>query len=725
MSAKKTRKTIERDVSWMYFNHRILQEARRPGVPLLEKLNFLGIYSNNLDEFYRVRVATLSRIAENDHKFLHEEVAVAKRTLKEIAMLYTGYDEEFTVAVDETFSELARAGIRLVDDSGLTPEQLRWAEDFFHDNIEDATAPIWLNKIDDLNLVDDSAHYLAVRLYKDAGKAASDAVTPDGNGGEGEGAERRKYAYAVLPIPTSRVGRYHRIPDDAEGNSCVITLDDIIRLMVDRFFIGLNFGGSECYSFKFTRDAEMEIDNDFNDSKMLKVQKGLASRRTGEPLRVIYDPAMPRDLLHRVMQRLKLSPYDTVVPGRRYHNHRDLMSFPDCGREDLKFPRRRPLDALGQWRRSMSSEGRIPGMFEIISASDRFLHVPYHSFDAYLQLLREAAVSPRVRSIKISLYRLAKNSRVVEALIAAAHNDKRVTVVIELLARFDEESNISWSRKMREAGIEVIYGVEGLKVHAKLTHIKTSTRSYAVIGTGNFHEGNAKSYTDVLMFTARPEITREVEKVFDFIASPFIPVNFKELLVAPNVLRSAVSKFIRTEIANARKGLPAYIRMKINHITDEGMIDLLYRASAAGVRVDIALRGNCSVIAGREELSENIGICGIIDRYLEHSRILIFANGGQERIYIGSADWMPRNLDRRVEALAPVYDPEIRDEVRRIVDYALADTTQARVVDGSGENRLRTAEDCPSYLDERLPGHAERPFRSQDELYEYYCAKQK
>lgn len=706
MPASKIKKTIERDVSWMYFNHRILQEAQRPEVPLLEKLNFIGIYSNNLDEFFRVRVATLSRIAENDHKFLRDEVAAAKKTLKRISKLYAEYDEEFTRTVDSVFAELSAAGIRLLEEDELDERQLAWAENFFEENLVGATSPIWMNKVDDLNLIADSAHYLAVSLARSEG-------------------DRTVSSYAVLPIPTGRVGRYHRLPDDADGNACVVALDDILRLMMGKFFVGLDFEKFEAYSFKFTRDAEMEIDNDFNESKMQKVQKGLASRRTGEPLRVMYDSEMPRELLRRVIRKLKLSPYDTIVPGRRYHNHKDLMSFPDCGRNDLKYPSRRPLDMLGSWRASMGETGRVPGIFEIISASDRFIHVPYHSFDAYLQLLREAAVSPKVKAVKISLYRLAKNSKVVEALIAAAHNGKRVTVVIELLARFDEESNIHWSAKMRDAGIEVIYGVEGLKVHGKLTHIKTTSGSYAVIGTGNFHEGNARSYTDVLLFTARPELVREVEKVFDFIASPFIPIKFRELLVAPNHMRGMLSRLIRTEIANARKGLPAYIRMKINHITDEDMIDLLYKASEAGVQVDIALRGNCSIITGQRGFSENIRICGIIDRYLEHSRILIFANGGQERIFLGSADWMPRNLDHRVEVLAPVYDPQIREELRRIVDSALADTVQARVVDGSGDNRIRTLADLPEYLDTSLPGHAVRSFRSQDELYRHYSEELK
>ena len=706
MPARKIKKTIERDVSWMYFNHRILQEAQRPEVPLLERLNFIGIYSNNLDEFFRVRVATLNRIAENDHKFLRDEVAAAKKTLKQISKLYAEYDEEFTRTVDSVFAELSASGIRLLEEDELDGRQLAWAGNFFEENLVGATSPIWMNKVDDLNLIADSAHYLAVILTRSE-------------------SDRTVSSYAVLPIPTGRVGRYHRLPDDADGNACVVALDDILRLMMGKFFVGLDFDKFDAYSFKFTRDAEMEIDNDFNESKMQKVQRGLASRRTGEPLRVMYDSEMPRELLRRVIRKLKLSPYDTIVPSRRYHNHKDLMSFPDCGRNDLKYPSRKPLDMLGNWRASMGETDRVPGIFEIISAADRFIHVPYHSFEAYLQLLREAAVSPKVKTIKISLYRLAKNSKVVEALIAAAHNGKRVTVVIELLARFDEESNIHWSGKMRDAGIEVIYGVEGLKVHGKLTHIKTMSGSYAVIGTGNFHEGNARSYTDVLLFTARPELVREVEKVFDFIASPFIPIKFRELLVAPNHMRGTLSRLIRTEIANARKGLPAYIRMKINHITDEDMIDLLYKASEAGVQIDIALRGNCSIISGQRGFSENIRICGIIDRYLEHSRILIFANGGQERVFLGSADWMPRNLDHRVEVLAPVYDPVIHDELRRIVDSALADTVQARVVDGSGDNRIRTLADLPEYLDASLQGHAVRSFRSQDELYRHYSEELK
>ena len=297
MPARKIKKTIERDVSWMYFNHRILQEAQRPEVPLLEKLNFIGIYSNNLDEFFRVRVATLSRIAENDHKFLRDEVAAAKKTLKRISKLYAEYDEEFTRTVDSVFAELSAAGIRLLEEDELDERQLAWAENFFEENLVGATSPIWMNKVDDLNLIADSAHYLAVSLARSEG-------------------DRTVSSYAVLPIPTGRVGRYHRLPDDADGNACVVALDDILRLMMGKFFVGLDFEKFEAYSFKFTRDAEMEIDNDFNESKMQKVQKGLASRRTGEPLRVMYDSEMPRELLRRVIRKLKLSPYDTIVPGR-------------------------------------------------------------------------------------------------------------------------------------------------------------------------------------------------------------------------------------------------------------------------------------------------------------------------------------------------------------------------------------------------------------------------
>ena len=338
--------------------------------------------------------------------------------------------------------------------------------------------------------------------------------------------------------------------------------------------------------------------------------------------------------------------------------------------------------------------------------------MPYHSFDAYLRFLREAAVNPDVKSIKTTLYRLAKDSKVIESLIMAAKNKKKVTVVIELLARFDEASNIKWSSKLREAGVNVVYGIEGLKIHSKITHVETRYGCYAVIGTGNFHEGNAKVYTDCMLFTAIKPIVKDVERVFEFIMSPFLPMKFSELLVSPNSMKPALLKLVNTEIQNHRLGKPAYIRMKVNHITDPDMVAALYRASSEGVPVDILCRGNCALIPGLKGVSETMHIRGIIDRYLEHSRILLFCNGGDERCYIGSADWMPRNLVNRIEVLTPIYNERIKKEMAYVVEAGLKDNVQARIVDGKGGDHLPELGD-------------ETPFRSQAELYKHYMEAEK
>lgn len=431
----------------------------------------------------------------------------------------------------------------------------------------------------------------------------------------------------------------------------------------------------------------------------------MKSRRKGDALRVIYDQDMPRDLQKRIMNLLNLDKLDTVLAGGRYHNHKDLMSFPDCGRDDLKYPTWKPIV-----RPEVNSSQE--SLLRLVQSGDRFIHVPYHSFDYYIRLLQEAAIHKEVKSIKTTLYRLAKDSKVVKALICAARNGKKVTVVIELLARFDEASNINWSKKMQDAGIHVIFGVENLKVHSKITHISMKNgNDIACISTGNFHEGNARIYTDYMLMTAAKNVVRDVNSVFTFIEKPYIPVTFKELLVSPNEMKKKFIKLINNEIKNKQQGKPAFIKIKINHITDPDMVKKLYEASENGVRIDLLVRGNCSLVTGIPGKSDNIHICGIIDRYLEHSRIYIFANGGDKRCFIGSADWMPRNLDNRIEVVTPVYDEKIKEDLERVVDYGLRDTMQGRVVDGTGENRPWTTEDGVA-------------FRSQEELYKYYKEQQ-
>lgn len=680
---KKEKPYLERDISWMYFNRRILQEATRSHVPLLERMAFLGIYSNNLDEFFRVRVASQSRIAECMDKSAAKEREKAKKLLKQIGKLNARYVKDYEEAVSSVTEDLKKENIYLVSNSEVTPEQLQFIQSFYKEKLNGLIVPVWFSAVKLLDYENDENIYLAVKVSKNGNKPMAD--------------------YAFLELPVNICGRFVQLPDH-ENKSYLMYLDDVIRCCFPLVFEGLGYDKYEAYAFKFTRDAEMEIDNDLRTGTLQKISKGVKSRKKGEPLRVIYDNNMPKDLLKRVLKKLELDSLDTVIESGRYQNHKDLMKFPDCGHSNLKYPK---------WPPILKKELDGPeSLLKKIQEKDRFIHVPYHNFDSFIRVLQEAAVSKQVTSIKITLYRLAKESKVVKALIGAARNGKKVTVVIELLARFDEASNINWSKKMQDAGIKVIFGVEGLKVHSKITHIEMkSGPDIACISTGNFHEGNARMYTDCMLMTAYPKIVKDVNQVFEFIERPYTQIRFKELLVSPNEMKNKFVTLINNEIKNKKAGKPAYIKIKINHITDPIMVEKLYEASEAGVNIDLVVRGNCSLITNVPDVSTHIRIHGIIDRYLEHSRIFIFANGGEEKIYLGSADWMPRNLDHRIEVITPVYDPAIKGEMKRIVEYGLKDTLQGRIVDGAGDNLFWSEET------------EEAPFRSQEALYNYYLAE--
>ena len=677
---KKDSPYLERDISWMYFNERILQEATRPHVPLLERLSFLGIYSNNLDEFFRVRMASQSRIAECGDRAAVRESEHAKKIIKQIGKLNAHYAKAYAQAVEQVTEELKRENICLVDDTEVTPEQLEFIRSYFRERLSGFIVPVWFSAIKWLDYENDENIYLAVKVSRTEPKPVAD--------------------YAFLEVPVGPCGRFVRLPDH-EGRSYLMYLDDVVRCCLPLVFEGLGFTSFEAYTFKFTRDAEMEIDNDLRTGILQKISKGVKSRKRGEPLRVLYDARIPKDLLKRVLRKLDLDSLDTVLASGRYQNHKDFMRFPDCGRADLRYP---------TWTPILKRELDGPeSLLDRIRQKDRFIHVPYHNFDSFIRILQEAAVSKEVESIKITLYRLARESKVVRALIGAARNGKKVTVVIELLARFDEASNINWSKRMQEAGIKVIFGVEGLKVHSKIVHIGMKRGAdIACISTGNFHEGNARTYTDCMLMTASRRLVKDVDSVFGFIERPYTPVRFKELLVSPNEMKNRFVALINNEIKNRKSGKPAYIKIKINHITDPVMVEKLYEASRAGVDIDLLVRGNCSLVPGIPGVSDHIRIAGIIDRYLEHSRIFVFAAGGEERVFIGSADWMPRNLDNRVEVVTPVYDPEVKEEMKRIVDFGLRDTLQARIVDGEGKNLFKQ------------PDEDGQPFRSQEALYEYY-----
>lgn len=663
---------VERDVSWMYFNHRILQEAEKEFVPLLERLSFLGIYSNNLDEFFRVRVASLNRMLER--KLDKDTEQQIKKSLKTINKLNESYSKEYTEAVDRVFEELETHKIRLVTEACLNDEQKDFLSQFFYDKLNGSVNPIWLSEIEDLTVLEDNRIYLIVEKCEK---------------------KDNKKKYAIVKVPDRIYGRWVKIPS-CDGFDNIMYLDDVIRYCLPLVFLGFKESTYRAYSFKFTKDAEMEMDNDADFGTMEKIALGVSSRKKGDAVRVIYDHEMPREMQRKLRDRLNTKELDASLAGGRYQNHKDLMSFPDCGRNDLKYDKWTPI----MKPEFVSNES----ILDQIRQKDRFIHVPYHNFNGYIRVLREAAIKPEVKSIKTTLYRLAKDSKVVKALITAARNGKKVTAVVELLARFDEESNIKWSKRMQEEGVNVIFGVEGLKIHSKLLYIESKKGNIACIGTGNFHEGNAKIYTDYLMMTARPKIVNEVAKVFDFIDRPFSPFRFSELLVSPNSMKSRILRMLDTEIKNAGEGKEAWVKIKINHITDTDMVTKLYQASKAGVKIDIVIRGNCSLVPGIKSLSENIRCVGIIDRYLEHSRILIFANGGKPRYFLGSADWMPRNLLNRIEVLTPVYDEELQADLMRTISYGMRDTTNGRIVDGKGTNNFVEGE----------------PFRSQQELYKEY-----
>ena len=669
---------VDRDVSWMYFNHRILKEAQKDNIPLLERLSFLGIYSNNLDEFFRVRMASLNRLLESADKSAKKERERLKQTIKTINKLNAAYSTEYTDTIAHVFGQLEEHNIKLLNENNLNEEQKQFIKDFYYEKLNGATNPIWLDNLSEIGKLQDSRIYLIVKKTEK----------------EETFGKKPKTDYAIIKVPDSDFGRFLVLPP-SNGCQNAIYLDDVVRFCLPLIFIGFKPSTFEAYSFKFTKDAEMEMENDSDYGVLQLIAKGVNSRKKGEAVRLIYDKLMPKDMQKKILARLNVDHLDAALPSGRYQNHKDLMKFPDFGHKELKYPK---------WEHVMKDEFlKEESILKQIREKDRFIHVPYNSFDSYIRVLREAALHPDVKEIKTTLYRLASDSKVVKALVCAARNGKKVTAVVELLARFDEKSNIKWSKRMQEEGINVIFGVEGLKVHSKLLYIESKKGSIACIGTGNFHEGNAKVYTDYLMMTARKDIVSEVNRVFEFINRPFSQPRFRELLVSPNSMKTKLLQLLNNEIKNAKAGKEAWIKVKINHITERDMVEKLYAASQAGVKIELLVRGNCSLVPGIPGLSDNIKIVGIIDRYLEHSRIIIACNNGQPKYFIGSADWMPRNLLNRIEVYTPVYDLDMQRDLLRTIEYGLADTTNGRLVDGKGNDPLQTSKDG-------------RDFRSQEEI---------
>lgn len=679
---------VNREVSWLSFNERVLQEAADKSVPLVERLKFLGIFSNNLDEFFRVRVATQRRLMEYDNKGIKEYVTdKPKKVIEKIQRIVQELQVRFDKIFDDIIAELEKKDIFLVNEKNLSPEHQSFVRNLYKNKIAAAVAPIILNKLDKFPELTDRSIYLAVKLSK--------SIIPD------------VHEYSLIEIPTSDFPRFIQLPD-IDGKKYIILLDDVIRFNLDKTFSIFPYDTYEAYTIKITRDAELDVDNDIAESLLEKISKSIKNRRKGEPVRFVYDSKIAPDLLNYIIKEMDLDEDDNLLAGSRYHNFRDFMGFPSFGREELV---NEPLPPIPIPRLE-----KAKSILEEMSKKDFALHYPYHNFAYYIQMLSEAAIDPRVTSIKITLYRVATESKVVRALMNAAQNGKSVVVVIELLARFDEGANIYWSKRMEEAGIKVIFGIYGLKIHSKMTLITREEngkpQNYAVLSTGNFHEGNANLYTDFNIFTADKRLTNEVEKVFTFLEFNFKAFNYKHLLVAPSNMRRKLYMLIDTEIDNARKKLPAYIHCKINNIVDQDVIRKLYQASNAGVSIKLMVRGICSLVPGIPGQSENIEVISVVDRFLEHSRIFCFCNNNHPKYFISSADWMTRNLDYRVEVAAPVYDSDTQKELRQIIDAGFKDNVKARVVDPKLSNTFKQESSA-------------KPYRSQVELHKYYTKKHK
>ncbi len=651
---------INRELSWLAFNERVLQEAEDKTVPLIERLKFLGIYSNNRDEFFRVRVATLKRAVRHQKKAEEQMGENPVLLLDKIQQAVISQQEKFERTYQLIIRELKKQNISILNEKQLTPAQGAFVKNYFREKVKSSLFPIMLDHAVPFPYLKDRLGYLIVKL--------------------GKKDKHKKSKFAIVEVPTDNISRFLVLPKDKDKNY-IILLDDVIRFSLDDIFQNFDYDYAEAYNIKLTRDAEIDIDNDLSKSFVEKLSKGLKARKKGQPVRLVYDSEITPDMLDFIMKKIKLGKEDNPIPGGRYHNFKDFISFPNVGHPDLSYKKIKPLK-----HPDLKDQSSI---IKVIKKKDVLLTYPYQSFDHIIDVLREASIDPKVQSIKITLYRVAKNSSIVQALINALKNGKTVTAVIELQARFDEQANIYWSDKLKEEGATVIYGVPQLKVHSKMfliTRKESGTiNQYAHIGTGNFNGDTAKVYTDHSLLTSDKQITEEVEKVFHFYSDNSAGRHYKHLLVSPFQMRKKLYQLINSEIKHARAKKPAAIFLKLNNLVDPELIRKLYEASSEGVNIKLIVRGICSLVAGVKGLSENIEAISIVDKYLEHSRVLIFHNKGEEKYFLSSADWMTRNIDHRSEVAVPVYDPHIQKQLKTIMDTLWSDNTKARIL-GSAQN---------------------------------------
>lgn len=645
---------LNRDINWLSFNERVLQEAQDKTVPLIERMRFLGIYSNNLDEFFRVRVATLLRLVKELKHNNEELVNSTTEVLDQIQAKVIRLQAQFYSAYQEILGELESHKIFITNEKELNQEQQEFVRQYFIDEVESLITPIILSNLKKFPYLKDKAVYLFIAATKKSGKPL----------------------YALIELPTDDISRFLELPGESDSKH-IIYLDDVIRYNMPYILSIFETIDIESYIVKLTRDAELDLDDDFSESYYERLVKSLSNRKRGKVVRLVYDKEIKQEYLDYMLSNLKMSIKGNLIPGGKYHNFRDFMGFPSLGRNDLCYEPLVPLEH----KKLTTSRPLLKQVLE----KDILLQFPYHSFDYVIDLIREAAIDPKVTTIKISLYRVAPKSKVIKALKNAARNGKQIKVIIELRARFDEEANLDWSRQLQEDNISIDFGIKGLKVHSKLLLIqrlsKGEMKSIALISTGNFHEKTAKIYGDTALLTAHSDVTNEVEHLFDIFDKPYLPYTFNHLLVAPINLRKRLYELIDEQVNNVREGIPASIFLKLNNLVDEAMIHKLEWATEQGVPMKLLIRGVCSMMP-----QANLEIRSLVGRFLEHSRIFSFGEGLERQLYIGSADLMTRNLDIRIEALTPIYDLDLKKELNEYLDLQWSDNVNARLMDGINNN---------------------------------------
>jgi polyphosphate kinase len=681
------RKIIPRDISWLSFNARVLQEAADPAVPLRERIRFLGIFSNNLDEFFRVRVATLKRMIQFGNKEKMHMEENPEQILEEIQMTVLNQQSEFNRIWEGILNELNDEKIYLVTDKNLSTEQAEFVRDYYDTEVSSNVIPLMIESIPDFPFLRDKSIYLGVVMWMK------------------ESALKRKYA--VIEVPTRFNERFILLPSP-DNEKHIILLEDVIRFNLPDIFSYFGYNQYQSNIFKVTRDAEIDIDNDISTTLIQKIEKGLKNRRKGKPVRFVYDKEIDPGLLEYLIRKLNLSKRDNLIPGGRIHNFRHFMDFPqEVFHGQSKY--RKPFD------HPLLLERRVT---DIILERDIMLHFPYHSFNPVIDLLRESAIDPEVTAIKITCYRLAKNSKIINALINAVRNGKQVTVMLELRARFDEEANLQWKDRLEDEGVKVLIGIPNVKIHAKVCLIRKRSNNkiihYGFVSTGNLNESTSKIYADHCLLTSNKSIMSDVNRIFNYLEHYKTGMHFLKacdtILPSPVFVKRELLKFIQNEIKSAKKGKPASIIAKMNSLSDEDIIAALYEAAREGVEIKLIIRGIFCMLTEDEKFVKPITAISIVDEFLEHARVWFFHNGGKEKAYISSADWMVRNLDHRVEASCPILDDRLKEELKDILNIQLQDNVKARLLDNQLSN---------TYVESN---HA-LPVRSQIETFNYLYNK--